>query len=1043
VGVGGGGGGGGRVFGGGGGGGGVGLLEGGGGLVGVRGVLDGLEAEAAGLYRFRGKIQEINRGLGAFKEAKDRGREVALSQRQWQELDGERRSREAALEALQSSLEQQQKERRRWVRIHRNLPRLAEQAALSTALGELAGIPELPPDGPQRRRQSVEALRRAELSLERSSQEIELLEKELGEIHLPDLLLAREGEIEALFQEGGQIVKSLADLPRRQGELKGVADRIGQLLTEAGLEPDPDGARAKLPPRPLQAEVRELINAHGRLESRLEEAGSALAELIRERQGVARELVDFEKIPDPAPLQATLGEVLESGGLEREIREEQRKLAGLTDQLQGELASLEHVSDQIGSWIKNPIPSVEVVERFEVEMRTHDEAVKQVERDIREAQRGVDEGLAEIEGLEAAGEVPTEEVVQAARHHRDQGWALLKRGFVEGQEDISKEAAEYGGDLPLSEAFEGNMAKADGLADGRFQEAARVARFRALQIEVARGEKGLAELLTKRQALEITEGRLTERWHGAWQGSDLIPDAPQRMLGWLRRREGVVRLWLESNALQRQLQDRLALAGHWKTRLGEQLVAMGEVVPQGGVGELVRFARGVAEGLEKRRAEGRHLQERLKNLIKKESLSQDRLEGGRREMAGWTRRWQQAMMALEQDVSAPPSRIVTYLEVLGEVGREFVNWDNLKGRINGMACDVEAFESRVRPLVAAVAADLMESPAVEGVGILRQRLQEGDRLRQRRVGLEKNLAKHQSQAREAQGDLRQAQGVLAELCRLYGCSEAGELEGVEALYARKKELATSLAALEKGLLKEGEGLTLQEMAEEAASVDRDRLPGQLEALEEEIGVLGEKQAVLSRRLGEIQVELDGMTGGNGAAAQAAQEKQEALAGIKRGAERYLELKLASGLIKKAVTRFRERNQSPVLKKAGEMFRQLTCDHFSGLEMDLDSSDNPIFLAKRREGGRIGVEEMSDGTRDQLHLAFRLALLEIREEEQEPLPLVLDDILIHFDDQRAGATLRLLSQRKSPTQTLFFTHHPHLIEIARKEVGEGGMAVVEL
>ncbi len=51
---------------------------------------------------------------------------------------------------------------------------------------------------------------------------------------------------------------------------------------------------------------------------------------------------------------------------------------------------------------------------------------------------------------------------------------------------------------------------------------------------------------------------------------------------------------------------------------------------------------------------------------------------------------------------------------------------------------------------------------------------------------------------------------------------------------------------------------------------------------------------------------------------------------------------------------------------------------------------------------VDVRGLSDGTRDQLYLALRLASLEHHARTGEPMPLILDDILIHFDDDRARA-----------------------------------------
>ena len=87
--------------------------------------------------------------------------------------------------------------------------------------------------------------------------------------------------------------------------------------------------------------------------------------------------------------------------------------------------------------------------------------------------------------------------------------------------------------------------------------------------------------------------------------------------------------------------------------------------------------------------------------------------------------------------------------------------------------------------------------------------------------------------------------------------------------------------------------------------------------------------------------------------------------------------------------------------------------------------------------------MSDGTRDQLYLALRLAGLERHLETAEPLPLVVDDLLINFDDGRASAALRLLAELSDKTQVLFFTHHARLVELAQQSVPPAKLALHHL
>ena len=74
----------------------------------------------------------------------------------------------------------------------------------------------------------------------------------------------------------------------------------------------------------------------------------------------------------------------------------------------------------------------------------------------------------------------------------------------------------------------------------------------------------------------------------------------------------------------------------------------------------------------------------------------------------------------------------------------------------------------------------------------------------------------------------------------------------------------------------------------------------------------------------------------------------------------------------------------------------------------------------------GTNELSRGTLEQLALCLRLGLISEFAKHQTPLPLVIDDILVNFDPNRAANTLRILADLESMHQVLFFTCQTHLV-----------------
>ena len=148
-------------------------------------------------------------------------------------------------------------------------------------------------------------------------------------------------------------------------------------------------------------------------------------------------------------------------------------------------------------------------------------------------------------------------------------------------------------------------------------------------------------------------------------------------------------------------------------------------------------------------------------------------------------------------------------------------------------------------------------------------------------------------------------------------------------------------------------------------------------------------------------------------------------------EHYIRLRLGWIILNREIERYREENQGALITKAADFFRTLTLGSFVSLMAGYNEKDEPILQGIRPSGKPVGVEGMSDGTVDPLYLALRLATLEEYLESHEPMPFVVDDILIKFDDYRAEATLKALYGLSQRTQVIFFTHHQRLVELVQK------------
>ncbi|MCG6942092.1 MAG: hypothetical protein LJE69_12680 [Thiohalocapsa sp.] len=158
-------------------------------------------------------------------------------------------------------------------------------------------------------------------------------------------------------------------------------------------------------------------------------------------------------------------------------------------------------------------------------------------------------------------------------------------------------------------------------------------------------------------------------------------------------------------------------------------------------------------------------------------------------------------------------------------------------------------------------------------------------------------------------------------------------------------------------------------------------------------------------------------------------------------ERYLRTYTAARLLRRAIERYREERQGPMLGRAGKIFAELTLSSFARLVVDYDR-DPPVLQGQRPDGERVAIDGMSGGTRDQLYLALRLAALELHLKQSRAMPFIADDLFINWDNARAQAGLAALERLSTHTQVLFLTHHDHLIPQA-EHVLEGRFNIIRL
>ena len=139
---------------------------------------------------------------------------------------------------------------------------------------------------------------------------------------------------------------------------------------------------------------------------------------------------------------------------------------------------------------------------------------------------------------------------------------------------------------------------------------------------------------------------------------------------------------------------------------------------------------------------------------------------------------------------------------------------------------------------------------------------------------------------------------------------------------------------------------------------------------------------------------------------------------------YASLLLARRNLSAAIAQWESQSQPEVYRLASRLFEDMTDGMWVQVRL---SASNEVQVVNGR-GDVRGPMLLSLGTRQQLYLCLRIALLMSVGDVGRAVPVLADDILVNFDAERRRAAARALIELSTMRQVLLFTCHEEVVEL---------------
>ncbi len=1001
-------------------------------------IIKEFNSEAGELFLKQGRTKRINLLLNEYAEIKHNIKIISLSGQKWKEQSKVIKKTQLEINGKLEKLQELETDKSRLARIKRVLPLITKRTDILNRIEAMGEVVQLSENFPRTHNEIERSIITAEENKNSAGYDLEMLKKNIQSLNVSPKILDFKDTISKLHKELGSHQKAGEDLSQLKGELHQLnasAESILNHIYPGFTLHEVEKLRLRID---VKARIGKLSQNYYNLQNKLEVVGKEINKTELKLAESEKLLLEIKSYKDISQLSGLVSRIQKEGNLESRLEILNKEITELSYSINIEIKKAGLWKGSLEETESLSVPLPETVDRYEDEFLNLSNSIKSMETAIQESEKEIAEIKQKIESIQSAGYVPGIDDLLGKREVRDKGWQLIVKDWI-NNEDINAEKILYSPDEELHLFYERSVKNADEIADRMRLDAERVAENESLNIRLKQKSDYLDKVRMSLKELNLKNKELNSEWEGLWGEIDIDPLKPKEMRSWLfnfdRIRNKV------ANCREHGLEYK-NIEKHIKQYLKELKLAAEDIepdmkYPERGLEILIELCKTLLKDIENSANRKKELINKIRMLKNDLIFYRNEQSGYTEDLKKWKDEWSEIVIPLGLNENSFPEEAGELLNKLDELFKCINSANEKTGRIKGIEKDAEHFYDKVAIFIKQSVPELIGQSAENAVSLLINNISKASKV----LELEKQADTKRKVLKQSEDTVNQGREQLNALCRQAKCENTEGLKKAEERSLEYIQLKRELENIESRIIEAGDGIQLDQLIRDAESSDPDLISLKMSELEADIDELKQTSLDLTEKLVREKVEFEKMDG-SPEAAVFAEKAGNVLSTIEEEAMRYIKLKIASIILDREIERYRKENQGPVLNRAGEIFSRLTLNSFKGLSTEY-KRDEVIITGERNSGDVLNVEQMSDGTVDQLYLSLRLAGLENYLKNNEPVPFIVDDILIKFDDERAKAALDVLAELSQKTQILFFTHNRHLLNLSESIAEKDKINISEL
>lgn len=386
--------------------------------------------------------------------------------------------------------------------------------------------------------------------------------------------------------------------------------------------------------------------------------------------------------------------------------------------------------------------------------------------------------------------------------------------------------------------------------------------------------------------------------------------------------------------------------------------------------------------------------------------------------------WNKQLVEFDLPLGLSPEGVLEVLHITEKAKEALVQFQERVESYDALEQEIHTFAVTVERICQVLKMESKPDQPWALIQVLYSKLLESYEGVKERKTLESKVQDILQELRKKEGLRRKWHEELQRLLQLAKAEEVEEFRKKALLFEERRKCEEEIKRLTQAL----HASANEELIDLLSTCEREEGELKLDHLLMELDKLQQELQNLLDERGQCKQKIHRLESGTSLTALH-QARQEILAELEEASKQWTTVRMALLILKKIKEAYESERQPGVLQRASAYFEQMTNGRYQRVFSPIGE---PKLMVEMRNGMRLDPSFLSRGTREQLFLCLRFALIE-ESAGPERLPIILDDIFVNFDLGRTDQAILRLAEVSQKQQTFLFSCHEHVAERVKQRI----------